>query len=81
MVSVLRRSRAGADPPREPQRTIGDLSVDSVAHTVHLSGASARLTPTEYALLEEFLDNAGKVLPYTHLLSRVWGSTHSYERE
>jgi len=81
MASVLRRARAGVEPARDTQRTVGDLSIDSVAHTVNLMGTSTRLTPTEYALLEELLNNAGKVLTYTHLLNRVWGSSHSYERE
>jgi two-component system KDP operon response regulator KdpE len=81
MASVLRRARVGVEPPRDTRHTVGDLSIDSVAHTVNLMGTSTRLTPTEYALLEELLNNAGKVLTYTHLLNRVWGSSHSYERE
>ncbi len=81
MMSVLRRTRAGADSPKEPQRAMGHLSIDSVSHTVHLADATSRLTPTEYALLEEFFDNPGKVLTYSHILSRVWGSSHAYERE
>ncbi len=31
------------------------------------------MTPTEYALLQELVLNAGKVLSHTHLLNKVWG--------
>ncbi|MFC1915785.1 helix-turn-helix domain-containing protein [Chloroflexota bacterium] len=34
-----------------------------------------------YALLQEFVLNAGKVLTHTYLLNKVWGSEHREERE
>jgi len=35
-----------------------------------------KLTPTEYALLQEFVLNTGKVLTHTYLLNKVWGSEY-----
>jgi DNA-binding response OmpR family regulator len=81
MTSVLRRARAGVDAPKETQRTVGEMSVNLVTQTIHFMGATSHLTPTEYALLEEFLENQDKVLTHSHLLNRVWGSRHSHAKE
>jgi two-component system KDP operon response regulator KdpE len=40
-----------------------------------------RLTPTEFALLEQLVVNAGKVLPHRMLLQRVWGPEYGGEAE
>jgi two-component system KDP operon response regulator KdpE len=39
------------------------------------------LTPTEYALLQELVLNAGKVLTHAHLLNKVWGLEYREEKE
>lgn len=46
-----------------------------------VSGKEVELTSTEYALLQELALNAGKVLTYTHLLQKVWGTDYADERE
>ncbi|MBN1855584.1 MAG: response regulator transcription factor [Dehalococcoidia bacterium] len=82
MSSVLRRVRAGVDAPIEPRKSLGNLSVDLATQTIHsMDSISSHLTPTEYALLEEFLDNPDKVLTHSRLLNRVWGSSHSHSKE
>lgn len=44
-------------------------------------GAEVRLTPTEFALLEQLVLNAGKVLAHRLLLQRVWGPEYGGEHE
>ena len=53
---------------------LGDLSIDYVARHVTLAGSPVHLTPIEYRTLAELSLNAGRVLPYEHLLQRVWGT-------
>ena len=60
---------------------LGDLRVDLSARTVEVRGDAVKLTPTEYALLELFVRNAGKVLTHTFVLREVWGPTHAEETQ
>ena len=53
---------------------LGDLTIDYVARHVTLAGSPVRLTPIEYRTLAELSLNAGRLLPYEHLLQRVWGA-------
>jgi DNA-binding response OmpR family regulator len=60
--------------PIEPERVaIGDLVVDLGARTVSRAGTALPLSPREWALLEEFVRNRGRVLDRDTLLARVWG--------
>ncbi len=49
-----------------------DLEQDLEAKTVHRAGHSILLTPREFALLEYFLRNPGKVLSKTEIAEKVW---------
>ena len=69
--AVLRR--AGGTGANEPVRRFGDLVVDLADVHVVLDGTPLRLTKTEYALLEAFVTNPGKLLTHWWLLDRVWG--------
>lgn len=51
----------------------GNLEVDLAARIVRKGGIDLKLTPTEYALLRQFVLHAGKVLTHRHLLLEVWG--------
>lgn len=42
-----------------------------------VAGVELHLTPTEYRLLVLLAENAGRVLTHRHILSHVWGPTHS----
>lgn len=79
--AVLRRSGTGDDSAAHPAFSSGDLSIDFIGRQVTLSGKKVEFTPTEYSLLKELAVNAGKVLTYTHLLSKVWGPEYRDERE
>ena len=53
----------------------GRLSVDLVHRRVLLDESPAHLSPKEYAILQELVIHAGKVLTHKHLLTAVWGGT------
>jgi two-component system KDP operon response regulator KdpE len=69
--AVLRRSGpAGAETPL---LRAGDLEVDLSRRLVMRGGEPVHLTPTEFALLELFVTNPGKLLTHRWLLRKVWG--------
>ena len=49
--------------------------MDRSAHRVTRYGRDVNLGPTEYRLLELFLENVGRVLSRTQLLDGAWGRT------
>lgn len=52
---------------------VGDIRLDRTAHRVTRGGRDVRLGPTEYRLLEYFMERAGRVLSREQLLDGVWG--------
>ena len=62
-------------------KRFGDLEIDLSGHIVQLRGVEVRLSPTEFALLEQLVTHVGKVLPHRILLQRVWGSEYGGEAE
>ena len=50
-----------------------DISMDQDAHRVTRAGRSLQLGPTEYRLLEFFLQHPGRVFSREQLLDSVWG--------
>jgi len=55
------------------------VSVDLLARTVTAGGIQVDLTNREFALLELFLQNAGRVLTRTMIAERVWEASHELE--
>ncbi len=70
--SVLRRVE-GVAGSVERCFVSGDLRIDFNRHRVTVNGKEARLTNTEFRLLEVLARNAGQIVPNEALLSRVWG--------
>ena len=70
--AALRRV-APADEDRPAVMQIGTLTVDREGYEVTRAGEALALTPTEYRLLIEFVDNIGMALDRATLLDRVWG--------
>jgi DNA-binding response OmpR family regulator len=69
--ALLRRARAP-----EPQNQViraGRLEIRPDEGVVRLDGEEVALTKTEFHLLSELAQNAGRVLSREHLLERVWG--------
>jgi two-component system, OmpR family, KDP operon response regulator KdpE len=79
--AVLRRTEMTARKPIQASFTSGNLEVNFNQRHVTVSGKEVKLTPTEYALLQLFVLNEGKVLTHTYLLNKVWGSEYCSERE
>ncbi|WP_020647854.1 response regulator transcription factor [Solimonas variicoloris] len=51
----------------------GPLRVDLVRRLVWVGDVEVKLSPKEYALLEQLVLHAGKVLTHRHLMKAVWG--------
>ena len=51
----------------------GDIVLDRAAHRVTRRTREVRLGPTEFKLLQFFMENAGRVLSRQQLLDGVWG--------
>jgi two-component system KDP operon response regulator KdpE len=79
--AVLRRTRAADVSPAATAVTSGDLVINFARRQVVSAGMEMKLTPTEYALLQELALNAGKVLTHKHLLRKIWGPEYREERE
>ena len=70
--AALRRV-APSDDDRPAMVQVGALVVDREGYEVTRDGEPLALTPTEYRLLIEFVDNVGMALDRATLLERVWG--------
>jgi len=55
------------------------VKLDVLAHTVHLHGEPVDLTRREYALLEVFMQNAGRVLTRTFISEKIWESHYEVD--
>ncbi len=69
--AVLRRIRPGLAEDRVRQ---GNLLIDRVAHRVKRGDQEVHLGPTEFRLLDYFMQHPGRVFSREQLLDAVWGS-------
>lgn len=65
---VLKRAKQGGQELFDD----GFLKIDFAAAKVWVSGDECMVTPTEYRLLKQFVQNKGQLLTYTILLERIW---------
>jgi DNA-binding response OmpR family regulator len=72
------RRRVGPSENRKSrhQYSNNDLNVNFAKRTVTLAGNEIRLTKIEWLLLSELTQNAGRLMLYEELLTRVWGSEY-----
>ena len=77
MRAVLRRTSAGEG--ERPVVRVGDLEIDLARQLVTKAGQPIHLTRTEFALLELFATNPGKLLTHRWLLKKVWGDAYQDE--
>jgi DNA-binding response OmpR family regulator len=68
--SVIRRHTQ----PTSRELKVGDLVLDTVARTVHLSGIEKHFVPREFSLLEFLMRHPNQVFSAEALLDRVWAS-------
>ena len=52
------------------------VTIDFKGSTVVVDGEEEHLTRIEWLLLREFARNAGRLMPYDELLTRVWGAEY-----
>jgi DNA-binding response OmpR family regulator len=77
--TVLRRVAQTKAPPtagEERRLVVGDLVVDTGAHSVTIAETPVELTPLEFELLHALAEHAGQVLSVDDLLDRVWGEEY-----
>ncbi len=72
--AVLRRTEAATTASRGEVIDVDDrLKIDFGRREVWVEGKLVKLRPTEYRLLYHLVQNAGWVVTYDQLLSKVWG--------
>jgi two-component system, OmpR family, phosphate regulon response regulator PhoB len=69
--AVMRRIRPAL---AEDVVCVGDIEMDRTAHRVRRGGHNVRLGPTEFKLLDQLIQNPGRVFSREQLLDAVWGS-------
>ncbi len=78
--AVLRRTYANNDQPTEAI-TIGDLTIDFLAHEVRLGTRLVELTAAEFELLSFFVRSPGRTWTRAQILDYVFGEAYEgYER-
>jgi len=71
--AVLRRTEASGFSSKEVYEIDDRLKIDFGRREVWVDGKLVKLRPTEYRLLYHLVQNAGWVMTYDQLLSKVWG--------
>ncbi|MBE3557663.1 MAG: response regulator transcription factor [Ktedonobacteraceae bacterium] len=79
--AVLRRSHWAEASPSAGVRRFGDIEIDFEQRLVWRDHTLVKLSPTEFALLQELAMHPGKILTHESLLRRVWGSEYRSEVE
>lgn len=74
------RRRARSSISQVPVLTFGDLEISPAAGEVRRAGQPVAVTRTEFRLLCELAEHAGRVLSRQQLLQRVWGYDTGDER-
>jgi len=55
------------------------VRVDLLSHTAHLNDREIDLTSREYALLEVFMQNPGRILTRTFISEKIWASNYDVD--
>ncbi len=71
--AVIRRTEQGATTGEGIIEVDEHLKLDFSRREIWLDGELVKLRPTEYRLLYHLVQNAGWVLTYDQILSKVWG--------
>ena len=80
--AVLRRvSAAQTRATRQDAVKVKELSIDFARRHVMLHGDEVKLTPIEFALIEQLATHPDVVLRHRELISAVWGAEYRDETE
>jgi DNA-binding response OmpR family regulator len=71
--AVLRRNNPSPRAGGTPDLEVGPLALSLDRHEVSVQGQPIHLTPVEFTLLHLLARNAGQVLTYATLMTRIWG--------
>jgi len=71
--AVRRRLLPDSKRKIRDQLSVGDLIIDFKKRLVIIRGEEIRLTRIEWLLLSELAHNAGSLMLYSDLLTRIWG--------
>jgi two-component system KDP operon response regulator KdpE len=73
-IEAVRRRLSPAEKRKiRDQLSLGDLVIDFKKRLVIVRGRETRLTRIEWLLLSELAQNAGQLMLYNDLLTRIWG--------
>jgi len=72
--AVLRRPRTG-NPPQDPVRVVGELTIDLAAHEARRNDAVLPLTRTEFDLLVALSAAPNRALSRRQLIDAVWDTS------
>jgi len=73
-IEAVRRRLASPQDRKDVEFiTLGHMSVNLKKHTVTVNEEEIQLTRIEWLLLSELARNAGKLMTYTELLTKIWG--------
>ncbi|GAC1317953.1 MAG: heavy metal response regulator transcription factor [Collimonas sp.] len=73
--SLLRRHSAAKETVLEHR----GIKLDLLGHVVHVNGVPVDLTSREFALLEIFMQNVGRILPRTLISEKIWASHYDVD--
>lgn len=79
--AVLRRCHWSETPISVGTQRFGHLEIDFEQRQVWKEGELVKLSPTEFALLQELALHPGKIFTHEALLRRVWGPEYRSEAE
>jgi DNA-binding response OmpR family regulator len=73
-IEAVRRRLAPSEKRKAyEQLSLGEVTIDFKKRLVIIRGEEVRLTRIEWLLLSELAQNAGSLMLYSDLLTRVWG--------
>jgi len=72
LAELIARVRAALRRGRQPLSENGTVQIDERLIVV-VDGQKTELSPTEFRILDCFLDNQGRILTHQSLLTQVWG--------
>jgi DNA-binding response OmpR family regulator len=71
--------RRGLAPTAEDLLEVGDLRMDVHHRRVSRAGKTVALTPREFEVLQQLMQEPGRVFSRTELCERVWQRDHEYD--
>jgi DNA-binding response OmpR family regulator len=73
-IEAIRRRLEPSQKQKIPEVfQLGHVTIDFRKHNVLVSGEPKYLTRTEWLLLSQLVNNAGRLMLYEELLTRIWG--------